>query len=96
MPTIAKLPSGSWRAQVRRKGRYVSETFLRREDALRWSRLAELSVDRNETPVSSRIGRLTTFGDLIKLHIEDMAAVGKPPRRCKPATLDMLQSELEP
>jgi hypothetical protein len=61
MPTIAKLPSGSWRVQVRRKGRYVSETFLRRDDALRWSRLAELSVDRNETPVSSRIGRLTKF-----------------------------------
>jgi hypothetical protein len=53
----AKLPSGSWRAQVRRKGRYVSETFLRRDDALRWHRLAEVSVDRNETPVSSRIGR---------------------------------------
>jgi integrase len=94
MPTIAKLPSGSWRVQVRRKGRYVSETFLRRDDALRWSRLAELSVDRNETPVSTRIGRLTKFGELIKLRIEDMTAVGKPPRRSKAATLDMLQREL--
>jgi hypothetical protein len=83
MPTIANLPSGSWRAQVRRKGRYVSETFLRRDDALRWSRLAELSVDRNETQVSSRIGRLTKFGELVRLHIEDMTAVGKPPRRSK-------------
>ncbi len=61
MPTIAKLPSGSWRAQVRRKGRYVSETFLRRDDALRWSRVAELAVDRNETPASPRIVRLTKF-----------------------------------
>jgi integrase len=94
MPTIAKLPSGSWRAQVRRKGRYVSETFLRPDDALRWSRLAELSVDRNETPVSSRIGRITKFGELVKLHIEDMTAVGKPPRRSKAATLDMLQRKL--
>jgi hypothetical protein len=94
MPTIAKLPSGSWRAQVRRKGRYVSETFLRRDDALRWSRLAELSVDRNETPVSPRIGRLTKFGELVRLHIEDMTAVGKPPRRSKAAALDMLQREL--
>jgi len=94
MPTIAKLPSGPWRAQVRRKGRYVSETFLRRDDALRWSRLAELSVDRNETPISARIGRLTKFGDLVKLHIEDMTAVGKPPRRSKAATLDMLLREL--
>jgi hypothetical protein len=94
MPTIAKLPSGSWRAQVRRKGRYVSETFLRRDDALRWSRLAELSVDRNETPVSDRIDRLTKFGELLRLPIEDMTAVGKPPRRSKAATLDMLQREL--
>ena len=51
-------------------------------------------MDRNETPVSSRIGRLTRFGESIKLHIEDMTAVGKPPRRSKAATLDMLQREL--
>jgi hypothetical protein len=42
---------------------------------LRWSRLAELSVDRNETPVSTRIGRITKFGELIKLHIEERTAV---------------------
>ena len=29
--------SGSWRVQVRRKGKYVNETFLRREDAEEWS-----------------------------------------------------------
>ena len=94
MPTIAKLPSGSWRAQVRRKGRYVSETFLRRDDALRWCRLAELSVDRNETPISSRIGRLRKFGVLVQLHVEDVTEVGKPPRRFKAAALIMLQREL--
>lgn len=33
----------------------------------RWSRLAELSVDRNETPISARIGRITTFGELERL-----------------------------
>ncbi len=48
-------------------------------------------MDRNETPVSARIGRLTKFEDLVKLHIEDMTAVGKPPRRSKAATLDMLR-----
>jgi hypothetical protein len=107
MPTIAKLPSGSWRAQVRRKGRYVSETFLRRDDALRWSRLAELSVDRNETPVSSRIGRITKFGELVRLHIEDMTAVeGRDfgdaaaanlgalwPQRRSAATIDRLSTQ---
>ena len=33
MATIVKLPYGSWRAQVRRKGRYVTGTFLRQNDA---------------------------------------------------------------
>ncbi len=51
-------------------------------------------MDRNETPISSRIGRLRKFGELVQLHVEDMTAVGKPPRRSKGATLDMLQREL--
>jgi integrase len=75
MPTIAKLPSGSWRAQVRRKGRYVSETFLRRDDALRWSRLAELSVDRNETPISSRIGRIIRFAIATAMRLDEICRV---------------------
>jgi hypothetical protein len=27
MSVIVKLPSGNWRAQVRRKGKYISDTF---------------------------------------------------------------------
>ena len=37
MAAIVKLPSGSWRAQVRRKGKYVTATFLRRKDADEWA-----------------------------------------------------------
>ena len=37
MASYTKLPSGSWRVQVRHKGRYVSESFQRREDARRWA-----------------------------------------------------------
>ena len=33
MASFTKLASGSWRVQVRHKGRYVSESFQRREDA---------------------------------------------------------------
>ncbi|CAL8971090.1 hypothetical protein RHODGE_RHODGE_01985 [Rhodoplanes serenus] len=33
MATFTRLKSSSWRAQVRRKGTYVNETFLRRRDA---------------------------------------------------------------
>lgn len=32
MATYPKLPSGTWRAQVRRRGRSISETFLECED----------------------------------------------------------------
>ena len=28
MPVIVKLPSGNWRAQVRRKGKYISNTVV--------------------------------------------------------------------
>ncbi|MGN6767110.1 MAG: hypothetical protein ACTHJY_18320, partial [Rhizobiaceae bacterium] len=35
LPSYTKLPSGSWRVQIRHKGRYVNETFLRRDDARR-------------------------------------------------------------
>jgi hypothetical protein len=93
-----RRPSRSFPRFVARAGppesRYVSETFLRRDEAIRWSRVAELAVDRNEPPVSSRIARQTKFGDLVQLHIEDMTAVGKPLRRSEAATLDMLQREL--
>lgn len=94
MATFTKLSSGSWRAQVRRKGRYLSETFLRRDDARRWAVDAERQIDRGETPTACRVARLKTFGDLIELHIDDMMAVGRSPRRSKAATLEMLRREL--
>jgi integrase len=94
MATFTKLASGSWRVQVRRKGRYISETFLRREDARIWAQDSERDIDRGATPQPSRIARKNTFGDLIDLHIEDMKEVGKAPGRSKAATLDMLKREL--
>lgn len=94
MATFTKLSSGSWRVQVRRKGRYISETFLRRDDARRWATDAERQVDRGETPTGSKIARLNTFADLIDLHILDMKEVGKAPGRSKDATLQMLKKQL--
>ena len=94
MASITKLPSGAYRVQIRRKGRYASETFLRRDDAHRWARLAETRVDQGLAPNKSSVSRLTTFGDLIDLHIIDMCEVGKPPRRSKAATLKTLKRDL--
>ena len=36
MATFSRLKSGSWRVQIRRKGKYVNDTFLRRKDAEEW------------------------------------------------------------
>ncbi len=94
MASISKLPSGAYRVQIRRKGRYASETFLRREDAHRWARQCETLVDQGLPPNRSSVARLHTFGDLIDLHIADMCAVGKPPRRSKEATLATLKRDL--
>ncbi|WP_226341125.1 site-specific integrase [Gemmobacter serpentinus] len=94
MASTSKLPSGAYRVQIRRKGRYASETFLRREDALKWARQAETLVDQGLPPNRLSISRLHTFGDLIDLHIADMCAVGKPPRRSKKATLATLKRNL--
>lgn len=94
MASITKLPSGAYRVQVRRKGRYASETFLRRDDAQKWARQAETLVDQGLPPNRSSVARLHTFGDLVDLHIADMCAVGKPPRRSKAATLATLKRDL--
>lgn len=94
MASIRKQEAGTWRVQVRRKGRSVSENFVRYEDAKRWAVDAERQIDRGENPTVSRVGKLKTFGELIDLHISDMKEVGKAPGRSKSATLKMLKHEL--
>ena len=60
-PPSPSSPSGAYRVQIRRKGRYASETFLRRDDAHRWARQAETRVDQGLAPNKSSVSRLTTF-----------------------------------
>jgi hypothetical protein len=50
MPVIVKLPSGNWRAQVRRKGKYISNTFRRRADADAWALEIERTIDKGFDP----------------------------------------------
>jgi len=83
MASIRKQKSGIWRVQVSRKGRTVSGTFVRYDDAKKWGVDTERQIDRGETPTLSKVGKLQTFGDLIDLHIADMTDVGKsPPVHC--------------
>lgn len=94
MASIRKQKSGRRRVQVRRKGRAVSETFVRYEDAKAWAVDAERQIDRGETPRQSQVARVKTFGQLVALHIADMASVGKAPRRSKDAVLKALKKSL--
>lgn len=74
MATFVKLPSGSWRAVVRHKNKYVSRTFQLKEDAKGWARDQERAIDQGRSPVTARAQRAQTFGDLIDLHIADIGA----------------------
>lgn len=83
MATFVNLPSGSWRAIIRRKGRYISETFKLREDARRWATAQERAIDNGVTPKKTYIAEKTSLGDLIDLHIQDMADARKRVGRTK-------------
>ena len=50
MPVIVKPPSGNWRAQVRRKGKYIGNTFRRRADADTWALETERTIDKGLNP----------------------------------------------
>jgi hypothetical protein len=94
MATFTKLPSGSWRVQVRRKGKYVNETFLRRKDAEEWALDVERRIDRGESVFAGRARDTKTFGDLVQLHREDLQEVGKRMGRSKTASLAFLERRL--
>jgi hypothetical protein len=94
MAAFSRLPSGSWRAQVRRKHNYASRTFRLKSDAESWALHAERSIDTSGRVDAPRIDHRSSFGDLIKLHIADMSEVGKPPRRSKALCLEKLEATL--
>jgi hypothetical protein len=92
--TFTQLASGNWRVQVRRKTRYVAETFRRRKDGEEWALEMERNIDRNGSSKTRVVRNVRTFGDLIDLHDDDMREVGKPPRRSKAAVMASLKTEL--
>ena len=92
MATYTRLKSGSWRVQVRRKGKYVNNTFLRLKDAEEWALETERRIDRGEPTNGSRDAR--TFGDIVRLHRADLQEVGKRIGRSKTASLAFLERRL--
>jgi integrase len=94
MATIVKLSSGRWRAQIRKDGHVLGRTFTNKNDAKAWSIDREREIERGETPRGAKVLTLTTFGDLVDLHISDMKEVGKAPKRSKESTLRALKQQL--
>jgi len=94
MATFAQLSSGNWRAQIRRKGRYISNTFRRKSDAISWALEMERHADTGRSLSKQSPSRLRTIGDLIDVHIADMSEVGKPLRRSKEYSLSLLKARL--
>ena len=52
MAAILKQKSGRWRAQVRRKDGYVSETFCLRKDAEAWGHRIERDLGLEISPAA--------------------------------------------
>lgn len=94
MASFNKLPSGKWRVQVRRSGQHVSRCFRLKSEAETWAREIEAAVISGKSPDAARISKKTSFRILIDLHIEDMAEVGKSPRRSKAEALEKLKRDL--
>jgi hypothetical protein len=94
MPVIVKLTSGNWRAQVRRKGKYISNSLRRRSDADTWALEVERTIDKGFDPKAVNPRSVQIFGEIIDLHIQDMLEVGKTIRRSKNAVLESLKLTL--
>ncbi len=94
MASFNRLPSGKWRAQVRRKGHALGETFTLKRDAETWARRIESEIDSGRTPTRKNVSGVKTLGALIDLHIADMQEVGKPLGRSKAYSLDLLKDRL--
>ncbi len=59
---------GSWRAQVRRGGRSLTETFRMKADAEAWARDIERAIDQDVDPTTSRLTTKDTLATLIAWH----------------------------
>ena len=67
MATFTQMASGNWRVQVRRKTRYVAETFRRRKDGEERALEMERNIDRNDRPSLART-KSANVRRLIDLH----------------------------
>ena len=65
MATIVRTKEGTWRAQIRRKGKYASQTFRLMTLASEWVAQTERLIDIGCEPTSRKAGKPRTAADLI-------------------------------
>jgi len=90
MATFTKLPSGKWRAQVRRQGMYRNETFTRKRDAELWAKQVEVQAEHIVASGYQPVPEGYTVADLIDGYALECNMGG----RTKQATHAMLRREL--
>lgn len=94
MASITKLPTGKWRARIRRQGHLVTRIFALKHDADVWAREQELAIDKGQTPTRGPIKTRETFADLVDLHFADLHELRRPIGRSKEAALLRLRDTL--
>jgi integrase len=92
MATLTQLPSGKWRAQVRRAGIYRAATFTSRREAKDWANQVENQVAHVAAGSLAPLPKGATFADLIDKYVEDIGdhTLGKN----KEQVLKVLRREL--
>lgn len=90
MATFTKLPSGKWRAQVRKGGIYKNETFTLKRDAEAWARKVELQVEHVVASGYQPVPDGYSLADLIDSYALECNMGG----RTKQSTHAMLRREM--
>lgn len=72
MATISKLPSGKYRAQVRRQGTYRAQTFSRKIDAQGWAVEIERAIESGSTRGVMRPAAGMTLADIVEAYVSQV------------------------
>lgn len=91
MGSITKLPSGKWRARVRKDGVYRGRTFESKRDATAWANEVAGLIETASVRGLAAVPKSATVGDLIDKYVE---TVPNTWGRSKTATLQLLKREL--
>jgi len=75
MATLNKRPSGKWQATVRKDGRSHSKSFIKRADAAKWAREAELQAEQGllQHTTTYAVGNMS-FGQVLERYRDEVTS----------------------